>query len=536
MSPRPPRPPRPRRPPARGDPRGAAHAAARHRPGRDPGVARLVRRDARRQGPRARALRHAAPARAGPREAGRRPGAAQHRLHQHDPAGARAVVPGRRGHRAPHPRLHPVERRGDGLQRQPQGPRGRRPHRDLPVLRQPLRGRLQPLLPRQGPRRRRRPALHPGPRLPGHLLPRLPRGPPHRGAALPLPPGGPARRRRRPAVVPPPPADAGLLGVPDGVDGPHGHQLDLPGALQPLHAQPQDQGHLAAAGVGLHGRRRDGRARVAGRDPRRRPRGARQPHLGHQLQPPAARRPGDRQRQDHPGARGQLPRRRLERHQGHLGPRVGRPARQGRRRRPGQPDEHHARRPVPDLLHRGRRLHPRRLLRRRPAPAQDGRAHERLADREAAARWPRLPQGVRRVRRRDQARRPADGDPGPHHQGLDDRRPRGQERHPPDEEADPRGPQEVPRPALPPDQRPRPRGVLREDRRGAVLPPRQGLPRDRVHDGAPQAARRLGPAPRGARQLAQAPRRRGLLRAQAGLGQEQDRHHDGRRPAAARTG
>ena len=146
---------------------------------------------------------------------------------------------------------------------------------------------------------------------------------------------------------------------------------------------------------------------------------------------------------------------------------------------------------VPDLLDRGRRLRPRALLRRRPAAAQDGRAHDRHADREAAARRPRLPQGVRRVRRRDQARRPADGDPRQHHQGLDDRRPRGQERHPPDEEADPRRPQEVPRPALPADQRPRPRGVLREDRRRAVLPPRRGLPRDRVHARAPQGARRL---------------------------------------------
>ena len=51
---------------------------------------------------------------------------------------------------------------------------------------------------------------------------------------------------------------------------------------------------------------------------------ARQPDLRHQLQPAAARRPGARQRQDHPGAGGRLPRRRLERHQGHLGQRVGR--------------------------------------------------------------------------------------------------------------------------------------------------------------------------------------------------------------------
>ena len=55
-------------------------------------------------------------------------------------------------------------------------------------------------------------------------------------------------------------------------------------------------------------------------------RGPRQPDLRHQLQPAAPRRPGARQRQDHPGAGVVLPRRRLERHQGGLGPRVGRPA------------------------------------------------------------------------------------------------------------------------------------------------------------------------------------------------------------------
>ncbi len=72
-------------------------------------------------------------------------------------------------------------------------------------------------------------------------------------------------------------------------------------------------------------------------------RGARQPHLRHQLQPAAARRPGARQRQDHPGARVALPRRRLERHQGRVGPRVGPAAGQGQRRRAGAPDELHAR-------------------------------------------------------------------------------------------------------------------------------------------------------------------------------------------------
>ncbi len=69
----------------------------------------------------------------------------------------------------------------------------------------------------------------------------------------------------------------------------------------------------------------------------------------------------------------------------------------GRRRRAGQPDEHHARRPVPDLLRRVRRLHPRALLRRRPAPAQDGRAPVRRRHPQAVARRPRLPQGLRGV-------------------------------------------------------------------------------------------------------------------------------------------
>ena len=61
-------------------------------------------------------------------------------------------------------------------------------------------------------------------------------------------------------------------------------------------------------------------------------RGARQPDLRDQLQPAAARRAGARQRQDHPGARGHLPRRRLERHQADLGLGLGQAAREGRQR------------------------------------------------------------------------------------------------------------------------------------------------------------------------------------------------------------
>ena len=148
-------------------------------------------------------------------------------------------------------RLHPVERRGDGEQGQPQGPRGRRPHRHLPVRGQPVRGRLQPLLPRQGPPRRRRPDLHPGSRLPRDVRPRVPRGPAVRRPAGRLPPGGVPRPAQRPVVVPAPAADAGLLGVPDRLDGSGRAELDLPGALQPVPAPPRHQGHQPAARLGV---------------------------------------------------------------------------------------------------------------------------------------------------------------------------------------------------------------------------------------------------------------------------------------------
>ena len=74
--------------------------------------------------------------------------------------------------------------------------RSRRSPLDVRVGRRALRRRLQPLLPRQGRRRRRRPGLLPGSRRAGHLRPRVPRGPAHRGPPRPLPARG---RRRRPA-------------------------------------------------------------------------------------------------------------------------------------------------------------------------------------------------------------------------------------------------------------------------------------------------------------------------------------------------
>ena len=113
--------------------------------------------------------------------------------------------------------------------------------------------------------------------------------------------------------------------------------------------------------------------------------------------------PGPGQRQDHPGARGGVPRRRVERDQGDLGLALGRAARPGRRRRPARPHEHHGRRRVPEAGHRVGGLHPGALLRPRPAPARDGRGPQRRRARLAPPRRPRLPQALRRLQAGDRA-------------------------------------------------------------------------------------------------------------------------------------
>ncbi len=130
-------------------------------------------------------------------------------------------------------------------------------------------------------------------------------------------------KRGRALVVPPPVAHAGLLAVPDGLDGPgadHGH---LPGALRPLPRGSRPRRDQGPEDLVLPRRRRDGRAGVARRDRPGGPREALEPRLRRQLQPAAPRRPGPRQRQDHPGARDDLPRRGLERDQGGLGRSLG---------------------------------------------------------------------------------------------------------------------------------------------------------------------------------------------------------------------
>jgi hypothetical protein len=112
--------------------------------------------------------------------------------------------------------------------------------------------------------------------------------------------------------------------------------------------------HRGSQGLGLPRRRRDGRARVLGAISLAGPRAPRQPGLRRQLQPAAPRRPGARQRQDHPGAGGGLPRRRLERHQGHLGQLLGPAARPRHQGPAAQAHGRMRRRRLPGLQGQGR--------------------------------------------------------------------------------------------------------------------------------------------------------------------------------------
>ncbi len=106
---------------------------------------------------------------------------------------------------------------------------------------------------------------------------------------------------------------------------------------------------------------------------------------------------------------------------------------------------------------------------------------------------PRLPQGVCRVRRRDEADRPADGHPGQDGQGLVARHPlRRAQRHPPDEEAHPRGPQGLPRHPAHPGHR---RAAGGRPVPAAVLPPQRHRPGADVHARGPQEARRAVAVP-----------------------------------------
>src|SRR5664279_1546983 len=315
------------RSPAQPDPESTARSArhvlgrvqapaAGRRSGRDRGLDHVVRRHRRPGGRRSRPLRHVQAPEAGPAAPRRASAAHADPLHQHDQPGAGTLLPRRRGDRAADPAPRPLERGGDGPAGEHRLPRDRRPPLHVCQLGEPLRGGLQLVLPREG-RRFRGPGLLPGPRGAGDVRARLPGGAPQRRPARPLPARG--SPGRGPLVVPAPAPDARLLGVPDRQHGPGTDRRDLPGALQPLPAPPRHRRHQRFARLGIPGRRRDGRAGGPRRAVGGRPRAPRQPDLRRQLQPAAPGRARARQRQDHPGAGGHLPRRRLERRQGHLG-------------------------------------------------------------------------------------------------------------------------------------------------------------------------------------------------------------------------
>ena len=172
---------------------------------------------------------------------------------------------------------------------------------------------------------------------------------------------------------------------------------------------------------------------------------------------------------------------------------VGRAARQRQGRRAAQPDEHHRRRRVPALQRRERRVHPRRLLRARPAPAPDGRPPQRRRPGQPAPRRPRLPQALRRLQGRHREPRlgRADGHPVQDDQGLDARaRHRGPQRHAPDQEDDQGSAAASCATGCTCTTRSPTRRSTATCRRTSA---RRGLDRVPVHDGAPPGARRLDP-------------------------------------------
>ena len=155
-----------------------------------------------------------------------------------------AAVPGQPRARAAPVGDRALERARDGGARQPRPSRARRAHRQLRLRRRPVRGRLQPLLPR---RAGRRPGVLPAALGARGLRQGLPRG----QAVGRQPDALPARDGRQgPVVVPPSVSDALVLAVPHRLDGPGADQRDLPGALHALPRRPRPAATAARARCG----------------------------------------------------------------------------------------------------------------------------------------------------------------------------------------------------------------------------------------------------------------------------------------------
>ena len=271
-------------------------------------------------------------------------------LHQHDQPRAGAVLPGRRGAGAPHPPADPLERRGDGPAGEHQVRGHRRPPRDL---RQ--RGvactrwgsttssgarTTRAAATRSSSRATRRPGIYARAFLEGRLtedhLDHFRRETGGKGlSSYPHP-------RLMPDFWEFPTVSMGLGPLAAVYQARFNRYLQNRGIRD-----TSEQRVWAFLGDGEMDEPESLSAHLA-----RGARGPRQPDLRRQLQPAAPRRPGPRQRQDHPGAGGPVPRRRLERDQGRLGPRVGRAARARHRRRARREDELDARRRVPEVVGR----------------------------------------------------------------------------------------------------------------------------------------------------------------------------------------
>ena len=212
---------------------------------------------------------------------------------------------------------------------------------------------------------------------------------------------------------------------------------DLPGAVHPLPGRSRAEETVGLEGVGVSRRRRNRRARVARRHHAAGARKARQPHLRRQLQPAAARRPGARQRPDHPGARSGVPRRRLERHQGDLGQGLGSAARERQRRPARQADGRDRRRRVSEVHRRVGRVPARAFLGQVSAAARDGQAPLRRSAEEADARAGTIRSRSTTPTKRRSSTRGSRRSSDPHDQGIRARRRgRRQEHHPPAEETE----------------------------------------------------------------------------------------------------
>ena len=253
-----------------------------------------------------------------------------------------------------------LERPGDGDAGEQARPGPGRPHLHLRLLGDPLRHRLQLFLPGSHRRTRRRPGVLPGPRVPGVY----------------------ARAFLEGRI-----SEEQLENFRQEVDGnglsSYPHPWLMPDfwqfptvsmGLGPIQAiyQARFMKYLESRGFIPAGKQKvwcfmgDGECdepeslgaiSLAGRE-------TRQPDLRHQLQPAAPRRPGPRQRQDHPGAGRRVPRRRVERQQGHLGSLLGPAVRQGHRRPAAAAHGRGHRRRIPELQGERRRLRARALLRR----------------------------------------------------------------------------------------------------------------------------------------------------------------------------